>query len=77
MVYIDNRLRSALFGQADLELVVAFADQAAIAIDNARLYQGAQARLQEITDLVGIRPAFSAAWETVLSRLIRPADSRR
>ena len=53
MVYIDNRLRSALFGQADLELVVAFADQAAIAIDNARLYQGAQARLQEITDLVG------------------------
>ncbi len=52
VVYLDNRLRSALFGQADLELVVAFADQAAIAIDNARLYQGVQARLQEITDLL-------------------------
>jgi PAS domain S-box-containing protein len=52
VVYIDNRLRSALFGQADLELVEAFADQAAIAIENARLYEGVQERLREITDLV-------------------------
>lgn len=51
VVYVDNRKRASRFAQADLDLLVAFADQAAIALDNARLHQGQEARLAEIHDL--------------------------
>jgi Nif-specific regulatory protein len=37
-IYIDHRESRRLFGQNDLDLLTAFADQAAIALDNARLY---------------------------------------
>jgi signal transduction histidine kinase len=37
-VYVDNRAQAGLFTQSDLELLNSFAIQAAIAIDNARLY---------------------------------------
>ncbi|MBP6472498.1 MAG: GAF domain-containing protein [Chloroflexi bacterium] len=37
-VYVDNRLYSGVFKGADLELLGTFANQAAIAIDNARLF---------------------------------------
>ncbi len=39
VVYVDNRLQSGIFGQADLDLLAAIASSAAIALDNARLYQ--------------------------------------
>ncbi len=39
VVYVDNRLQTGIFGQADLELLNAIASSAAIAIENARLYQ--------------------------------------
>jgi sigma-B regulation protein RsbU (phosphoserine phosphatase) len=39
LVYVDNRLHAGIFGGEDLDLLVAFANQAAIAIENARLYQ--------------------------------------
>lgn len=38
-VYVDNRLLSAAFAPEDLDLLEAFAGQAAVAIDNARLFQ--------------------------------------
>jgi PAS domain S-box-containing protein len=37
-VYTDNRVRTGIFSDEDLELLTAFADQAAIAIENARLF---------------------------------------
>lgn len=37
-VYVDNRVQRGIFDQNDLEMLSAFAAQAAIAIDNARLY---------------------------------------
>lgn len=37
VIYVDNRLVSGVFSQLDLELLVAFAGQAALALDNARL----------------------------------------
>lgn len=39
VVYVDNRLQAGIFTQADLELLNAIASSAAIAIENARLYQ--------------------------------------
>jgi sigma-B regulation protein RsbU (phosphoserine phosphatase) len=48
VVYVDNRLRAGIFTQADLELLSAIASSAAVAIENARLYQVAveKGRLQ-------------------------------
>ncbi len=39
LVYVDNRLQAGVFNEDDLDLLVAFAFQAGIAIENARLYQ--------------------------------------
>ena len=39
VVYVDNRLQAGIFTQADLELLTSIASSAAIAIENARLYQ--------------------------------------
>jgi len=39
VIYVDNRAQSGIFGKDDLELISAFANQAAVAIDNAATYQ--------------------------------------
>jgi class 3 adenylate cyclase/PAS domain-containing protein len=49
VVYADNRIKSALFGENELSLLVAFANQAAVAIENARLFQRVQTALAEST----------------------------
>jgi len=41
-IYIDNRIAAGRFSQTDLELLSLFANQAAIAIENSRLYQATQ-----------------------------------
>jgi transcriptional regulator with GAF, ATPase, and Fis domain len=47
---VDHRESRHLFGPSDLEFLIAFADQAAVAIDNARLYtelEASRLRLKE------------------------------
>jgi len=39
VIYADSRIRTGLFSEQDLSLLSAFADQAAIAIENARLFE--------------------------------------
>jgi sigma-B regulation protein RsbU (phosphoserine phosphatase) len=39
VIYVDSRLQAGIFTQDDLELLTAIASTAAIAIENARLYQ--------------------------------------
>lgn len=52
VVYLDNRAQSGLFTDKDLEMLNAFASQAAIAIDNARLYtQTDQALSERVSEL--------------------------
>ena len=55
VVYVDNRIRTGIFSERDLELLDAFAAQAAVAIDNARLYsakdQALADRVEELTML--------------------------
>jgi signal transduction histidine kinase len=52
VVYVDNRVRTNLFNEQDLELLETFAAQAAVAIDNARLFsatdQALNARIEEL-----------------------------
>jgi transcriptional regulator with GAF, ATPase, and Fis domain len=47
-VYMDNRFETGLFKPADLPLLQGFADQAAIAIDNARLFEENMRRQEEL-----------------------------
>lgn len=47
VVYVENKVRSGIFDQNDRELLQAFATQAAVAIQNARLYAQTDAALAE------------------------------
>ncbi len=42
VIYVDNRARTGIFRESDLESVSAFANQAAVAIDNADLFDRLQ-----------------------------------
>jgi putative nucleotidyltransferase with HDIG domain len=50
VIYVDNRARSGIFQENDLSLITAFADQAAVAIDNAQLFENLQASNRELQD---------------------------
>jgi signal transduction histidine kinase len=47
-IYLDTRLSSRLFGESDLALLSAMANQAAVAIQLARLYENLQTRNREL-----------------------------
>jgi signal transduction histidine kinase len=47
-IYLDTRLSSRLFGESDLALLSAMANQAAVAIQLARLYEDLQTRNREL-----------------------------
>lgn len=51
VIYADNRLREGLFTEVQKELLAAFANQAAIAIENARLFESVENTLAEVTEL--------------------------
>ncbi|MFP4324371.1 MAG: GAF domain-containing protein [Anaerolineales bacterium] len=46
VLYLDNRLTSAAFHRKSIPVLTAFANQAAIAIENARLFERVQSSLQ-------------------------------
>ena len=50
-VYVDNRLRAGVFTPKSQTLLTAFANQAAVAVANARLYTDVQDSIQAITEL--------------------------
>lgn len=47
VIYLDNRLRQGVFEEEDVEVLAAFSDLAAAAIENARLYQGVRSACEE------------------------------
>jgi adenylate cyclase len=51
VIYADNRIRTGIFAEADRDLLVAFSNQAAAAIDNARLFTSLRQTLAEVTGL--------------------------
>ncbi|MFC1960118.1 GAF domain-containing protein [Chloroflexota bacterium] len=51
VIYADNRIRAGLFGDGELALLFAFANQAAVAIENAQLFERIRTTLVEITEI--------------------------
>ncbi|HLF73495.1 MAG TPA: adenylate/guanylate cyclase domain-containing protein [Anaerolineales bacterium] len=51
VIYTDNRIRSGIFTESDRDLLIAFANQAAVAIENARLFSSLKRTLEEVTEL--------------------------
>jgi PAS domain S-box-containing protein len=51
VIYADNRIRSGLFTQKDRDLLIGFANQAAVALENARLFASVRKSLVEVTEL--------------------------
>jgi signal transduction histidine kinase len=53
VVYVDNRIHSGVFEESDLQMLSAFATQAAVAIENARLFtltdEALAARVNELS----------------------------
>jgi len=50
VIYVDNRARSGIFQVQDQNLITAFADQAAVAIDNAQLLEDLQQKNRELEE---------------------------
>jgi adenylate cyclase len=50
-IYADNRIRSGIFAETERDLLVDFSNQAAVAIDNARLFASLRQTLAEVTGL--------------------------
>ena len=51
VIYADNRIRTGLFTETELNLLTAFANQAAVAIENARLFESVWRTLGDVSDL--------------------------
>ena len=66
VIYVDNRARSGIFRESDLELVSAFANQAAVAIDNADLFDRLQRSNREL----------EKAYQATLEGWVRALDLR-
>jgi len=50
VIFVDSRVYSGLFEESDLEMLSAFADQAAVAIDSARMFDKLQKANTELKD---------------------------
>ena len=50
VIFVDSRVYSGLFQKDDLEMLSAFADQAAVAIENARMFDQLQSANTELRD---------------------------
>ena len=65
VLYVDNKAKSGMFEEADLELLNSFAGQAAVAIENARLYtqtdQALAARVAELQTMQTVDRQLNAA----------------
>ncbi|MBN1665760.1 MAG: GAF domain-containing protein, partial [Anaerolineales bacterium] len=51
VIYADNRIRTGIFTESERDILAAFANQAAVAIENARLFESVRSTLAEVTEL--------------------------
>ena len=67
VIYADNRVAAGIFGDTDRDLLAALANQAAVAIENARLFEQIRAHLIEITEM---RDLMNNVFESIASGVI-------
>jgi PAS domain S-box-containing protein len=51
VIYADNRVRTGLFTEIEKNILAAFANQAAVAIENARLFESVKYSLLQVSEL--------------------------
>ena len=51
VIYTDNRIRAGIFSESERDLLIGFANHAAVAIENARLFSSLKRTLEEVTEL--------------------------
>lgn len=73
-VYVDNRMRVGVFTPREENVLTAFANQAAIAIENARLYMRVQNNLNAITEL---KEFMDRVFDSIGSGVITTDDHNR
>lgn len=66
VIYVDNRAHAGIFKERELGLITAFSDQAAVAIDNAQLFEGLQESNKEL----------QIAYEATLNGWVHALDMR-
>ena len=64
VISLDNATRTSAFTDSDLSLLVTFASQAAVAIENARPFTETQERLHRLSALHSIDAAIGASVDT-------------
>lgn len=73
-VYCDNRILQGLFKQDELDLLTAFANQAAVALDNARLFEEARDQLDAVTSA---RDLMENTFASISSGILAVDDKQR
>lgn len=51
VIYVDNRVHAGIFTEAERDLMLTFANHAAVALENARLFESVRRTLAEVTEL--------------------------
>ena len=74
VIYAENRSFKSVFGDSALQLLYAFANQAAIAIENAMLFESARARLAEAT---AIKELMDSVFASIASGVIATDPASR
>lgn len=74
VLYLDNRIRPGIFGGREQRLITAFANQSAIAIDNARLFERVRNSLSEVT---AIRDYMESIFASIASGVVATDEDDR
>ena len=61
VIYADNRVRTGIFTEKERDLLIAFSHQAAVAIENARLFESIKRALAEVTELKNLMDSIFAS----------------
>ncbi len=77
VLYVENRVRRGRFGEGDVELLLAFADQAAIALANARMLAEIQSQNAELARQRDDLSAARSEIERLLSTTTEERDRAR
>jgi PAS domain S-box-containing protein len=67
VIYADNRIRTGIFAESERDLLVAFANQAAVAIENARLFTSLRQTLEEV---IGLKNLMDNVFASITSGVI-------